>query len=146
MKRIFILLVVLLLVGGGHETVAQPGFVATPVSEKSAPASGGDHVYLKLEPITATIFRDQLPAGTFTVGVTLEIDSERSRTDIINARRRLRDIMFRELHAIFEREEYTGRKVSVDTIKRRMLVVTRRELGKDVVLNVFVSTLSRSGA
>ena len=78
--------------------------------------------------------------------MTLEISEESARTKIIESRRRLRDIMFRELHAMFEREEYTGRKVDVDAVKRRMLVVSRREFGDDVVVDVFVKTLMRKGA
>lgn len=136
MGKIFTLAIVLLLIGGTPAVAA----------EKAEPSTGGGSVYLKLPSITATIFRDQLPAGTFTVAVTLQIDSERSRTDIIEDRRRLRDTMFRELHAMFEREEYTGRKVNVTAIKRRMLVVAQRELGEDVVIDVFVNALSRRGA
>ena len=148
MKKILLALVVILLAGGSavyflrtksaEETVAK--------SEHSRAPSTGEHIYLKLAPITATIFRQDKAAGTYTAAVTLQIDSESSRTDIIQVRRRLRDTMFRELHAMFEREEYTGRKVSVDAVKQRMLVVAQRELGKDVVLDVFINTLSRRGA
>jgi hypothetical protein len=136
MKKLLTLAVILLLVGGSPALAA----------EKADPSANGENVYLKLPPITATIFRDQLPAGTFTVAVTLQIDSEGSRTDIIEKRRRLRDTMFRELHAMFEREEYTGRKVNVTAVKRRMLLVAQKQLGKDVVLDLFVNALSRRGA
>ncbi|NNE84573.1 MAG: hypothetical protein HKN28_11440 [Alphaproteobacteria bacterium] len=136
MRKLFTLAVVLLLIG------ASPSVAA----EKTEPAASGENVYLKLPPITATIFREQLPAGTFTVAVTLQIDSEGSRTEILEDRRRLRDTMFRELHAMFEREEYTGRKVNVTAVKRRMLLVAQKQLGKDVVLDLFVNALSRRGA
>lgn len=136
MRKIFTLAIILLLIGGSSAVA----------SEKAEPSASGANVYMKLPSITATIFRNQLPAGTFTVALTLQIDSEGSRTDIIEQRRRLRDTMFRELHAMFEREEYTGRKVNVTAIKRRMLVVAQRELGKDVVLDIFVNALSRRGA
>jgi hypothetical protein len=136
MRRILTLVIVLLLIG------VTPAVAA----EKAEPSGSGKNVYLKLPSITATIFRDQLPAGTFTVALTLQIDNESSRTDIIEKRRRLRDAMFRELHAMFEREEYTGRKVNVTAIKRRMLVIAQRELGEDVVLDLFVNALSRRGA
>ncbi|NKB50063.1 MAG: hypothetical protein GKS02_11975 [Alphaproteobacteria bacterium] len=146
MKKLLIPAIVVLMTGGAQEVAAEPQLRAIPVAEKAAPSSNGEPIYLKLPPITATIFRQQGAAGTFTVAVTLEIADESVRTDIVEQRRRLRDTMFRELHAMFEREEYTGRKVSVDAVKRRMLVVAQRELGKDVVLDVFVNALSRRGA
>jgi hypothetical protein len=68
------------------------------------------------------------------------------RTEIVEKRRRLRDAMFRELHAMFEREEYTGKKVDVDAVKRRMLLVVRKELGDEMVVDLFVRTLLRKGA
>lgn len=152
MKKILILVVVLLLAGGGGAFFLLQGGDDQETAAGEAPEGGqGElssdekHIYLKLEPITATIFRNQKAAGAFTAAVTLEIASESVRTDIIEVRRRLRDAMFRELHAMFEREEHTGRKVDVDAVKRRMLVVTRRELGEDVVLDVFVNTLMRRG-
>ena len=154
MKKILILVVVLLLAGGGGGAFFllqgddDPETVAGSAHEGGQGELSSDekHIYLKLEPITATIFRNQQAAGAFTAAVTLEIANESARTDIIEVRRRLRDAMFRELHAMFEREEHTGRKVDIDAVKRRMLVVTRRELGEDVVLDVFVNTLMRRGA
>ncbi|MDH3737671.1 MAG: hypothetical protein OER92_00650 [Alphaproteobacteria bacterium] len=146
MIKTLIPVVVLLLIGGVPDAFAQPTLQATPVAEKSAPASSDENIYLKLPPITSTIFRRDLPAGTFTVAITLQISDEQVRTEIIAERRRLRDSMFRELHAMFEREEYTGRKVNVDAVKQRMLVITQRQFGPDVVLDVFVNALSRRGA
>lgn len=146
MNKLLIPILAVLLLGGAPQAAAEQTLVATPVSEKKEPSASGENIYLKLPPITATIFRKELPAGTFTVAVTLQLANEGSRTDIIAVRRRLRDIMFRELHAMFEREEYTGRKVNVDAVKRRMLVITQRELGSDVVLDLFVNALSRRGA
>jgi hypothetical protein len=105
-----------------------------------------EHIYLELKPITATIFRNDKIAGNFTAAVTLQISRESVRTEIVEKRRRLRDAMFRELHAMFEREEYTGRKVDVDAVKQRMLLVVRKELGDDIVVDLFVRTLLRKGA
>ncbi len=139
MNKLAILLVALFLTAfGTHAFAADP-------APGDAPAEG-TRLYLKLEPITATIFRAQQPAGTFTAAVTLEIPDEGTRTEIIEMRRQLRDAMFRELHAMFEREEHTNRKVGVDAVKRRMLVVSRRVVGKEKVINVFVNTLVRNGA
>ncbi len=147
MKKILIPLVAVLLLAGGGAF-----FFLSGGSEKSEATAHGNakseqkHIYVELDPITATIFRDDQPAGVFTAVLTLEIAEEGARSEIIESRRRLRDAMFRELHDMFEREEFTGRKVSVDAVKRRMLVVSAREFGEGVVVDVVVTTLMRKGA
>ncbi len=149
MKKILIaLLAVLLLAGGGAFFFlgGDSGKVETAEAEPEQIQLEKERHYLALDPITATIFRDQQPAGVFTAAVTLELVNADVRGDVVDQRRRLRDAMFRELHAMFEREEFTGRKVNVDAVKRRMLVISRRELGEDVVLDLFVNTLLRKGA
>ena len=149
MKKILIPVFALILAGGGgafYFLNAGDKDKADTAATHGEVSSSEKHIYLQLDPITATIFRNQQPAGVFTAAVTLQIADESARTDIVETRRRLRDAMFRELHAMFEREEYSGRKVDVDAVKRRMLVVSRRELGEDVVLDVFVNTLMRKGA
>ena len=147
MKKMLISLVVLLLVAGGGAFFFLGGDSKTSEDAAHGKATSEEkRNYLELEPITATIFRDDQPAGVFTASLTLEIAEEGARTEIIESRRRLRDAMFRELHDMFEREEFTGRKVSVDAVKRRMLVVSARELGEGVVVDVVVTTLMRKGA
>jgi flagellar basal body-associated protein FliL len=149
MKKFLIPLTALLLMGGvgAFYSLTGGGDRETPVDSAPGQASSDEtHVYVELAPITATIFRDQQPAGTFTAAVTLEIADANDRTTILQSRRQLHDAMFRELHAMFEREEYSGRKVNVDAVKRRMLVVSRREFGEGVVVDVFVITLMRTGA
>ena len=147
MKKILIPVLALLLIGGGGAFFFLSGDSdKTAVSAHGEAAFNEDHIYFRLDPITATIFRDQQPAGVFTAAVTLEVADADARTEIIGFRRQLRDAMFRELHAMFEREEYTGRKVDIDAVKRRMLLVARREVGEELVVDVFIETLMRKGA
>lgn len=151
MKKIVVLLVgALLLMGAGLyflKVDPQEEVEVVEVEEEQGEFSLDDeHIYLELRPITATIFRNEKIAGNFTAAVTLQITRESVRTEIVEQRRRLHDSMFKELHAMFEREEYTGRKVDVDAVKRRMLLVVRKELGDDMVVDLFVRTLLRKGA
>lgn len=149
-KKITALLIgALLLIGTGMYFLNGSGEEEVVVEEEPEQgefSSDEPHLYLELKPITATIFRDEKIAGNFTAAVTLEISRESVRIEIVEKRRRLHDAMFRELHAMFEREEYTGRKVDVDAVKQRMLLVVRNELGDDVVVDLFVRTLLRNGA
>lgn len=148
MKRIVAGLIGVLLLIGGIVFFVNGGKEAAAVAALAQEgfASEEQHIYLELKSITGTIFRGQEAAGIFTAAVTLEITRESVRTEIVERRRRLRDAMFRELHAMFEREEYTGRRVDVDAVKRRMLLVVRNELGDDMVIDLFVRTLLRKGA
>lgn len=148
MKKILMIVVPLVMAAGGGGLFVLTGgnSAADKQAEAGALSLDEKHIYVDLDPITATIFRNGQPAGVFTAAITLEIAKEEQRNQIVEQRRRLRDAMFRELYAMFEREEHTGRKVDVDAVKRRMLVVTRRELGADTVLDVFVNTLMRRGA
>lgn len=148
MKKILILAVPLLLAAGGGAffVLGDGDTAADDAAAQKAAELDEPRYYYELPPITATIFRRDEAAGVFTAAVTLEIADEDQRTEIFRARERLRDAMFRELHAMFEREEYTGRKVSIDAVKQRMLAVSQRELGSDIVLDVFVNTLMREGA
>lgn len=151
MKKIVVLLVgALLLMGVGLyflKFTPQEEVEVVEVEEEQGEFSlDEEHIYLDLRPITATIFRNEKIAGNFTAAVTLQITRESVRTEIVEKRRRLHDSMFKELHAMFEREEYTGRKVDVDAVKRRMLLVVRKELGDDMVVDLFVRTLLRKGA
>jgi len=149
MKRTVLLLVgALMIIGAGLYFLRGSDEVEEVVVKPVGGEFSADepHIYLELQPITATIFRNEQPAGVFTAAVTLEITRESVRTEIVEVRRRLRDSMFKELHAMFEREEYTGRKVDVDAVKQRMLLVVRRELGDDMVVDLFVRTLLRKGA
>ena len=148
MKKLLIPVIALLLLGGGGAFFFLGGGSKTPdgADDHGKAAEIEHRIYMQLDPITATIFRDQQPAGVFTAALTLEIANEDVRTDIFQARRRLRDAMFQELHAMFEREEHTGRKVNVDAVKRRMLLVANRELGEGMVVDVLVETLMRKGA
>jgi len=146
MKKILIPVLALLLMGGGAFFFLSGDSKTKEDSAHGEAALSEDHIYFQLDPITATIFRDQQPAGVFTAAVTLEIADANARTEIVAFRRQLRDAMFRELHAMFEREEYTGRKVDIDAVKRRMLLVARREVGEDMVVDVFIETLMRKGA
>jgi len=152
-KKIIIgLFGVLLLAGGGMYYLTLSDEEIDQISTQQAEAETAKisldevHIYMHLEPITATIFRNDRAAGVFTAAVTLELAEESSRTEIATKKRNLRDAMFRELYAMFEREEYTGRKVSVDAVKRRMLVVARRELGAETIVDLYVKTLLRKGA
>lgn len=109
-------------------------------------SAGNGPVYVRLDPITVTIFRDNRPAGIYTTALTLELAAPDQRGLVDSATSRLRDAMLRQLHVLMDREERRGTAVTIDTLKHAMRAIARRELGDDVVLDLFVHSVLRKGA
>lgn len=121
--------------------------VALSVLPARAAGGGGDGpVYVQLDPITVTIFRDDHAAGMYAVAMTLQLADANQRGEVQAAESRLRDAMLRQLHALIENEERTGMEVTVSTVKRAMRAIARRELGSEVLVDLFVHSVLRKGA
>lgn len=117
----------------------------------SGAGGGGDAnpdapIYVRLAPISVTIFRNDQPAGLYTAALTLQIARDGQRDIVSAAMSRLRDAMLRQLHVMIEREEKTGSPVKVGAVKDAMRAIARRELGRDVVVDLYVHTVLRKGA
>jgi len=144
MKKILILVVVLLLGGGGAAffllggKTAETEEVAKPKIEKLVV---GEHHYVRLDTITVTLFENDAVAGLYTAALTLEIAEADQRSLVSAAKSRLRDAMLRDLHGLVERRK--GIDIPLDSVKRRMRSTAIRELGSDVVVDLFVENVLR---
>ena len=88
-----------------------------------------------------------MPQGTY---IALNGDSDartypnaeaEQRAVVSAAKSRLRDAMLRDLHALVERRK--GIEIPLDSVKRRMRATAIRELGDDVVVDLFVENVLR---
>ena len=122
------------------------GVAAAGSGDAHGGSAGNGPVYMRLAPITVTIFRDNQPAGIYTTALTLELAALDQRGLVEGAISRLRDAMLRQLHVLVEREERRGTAVTIDTLKHTMRAIAQRELGRDVVLDLFVHSVLRKGA
>lgn len=144
MKKLLILVVVLLLGGGGAAffllggKTADTEQAAKPKIEKLVV---GEHYYVRLDTITVTLFEDDAVAGLYTAALTLEIADSDQRSLVSAASSRLRDAMLRDLHGLVERRK--GIDIPLDSVKRRMRNTAIRELGADVVVDLFVENVLR---
>lgn len=143
MKKILIIVVVLVLAGGGAffflgQEKAPEHAEVKPKEEKLVV---GEHHYVRLNTITVTLFEDDQVAGLYTAALTLEIANADQRSVVYDARSRLRDALFRDLHALVERRK--GVEISLDVVKRRMRSTAIRELGADVVVDMYVENVLR---
>lgn len=144
MKKIIILVVVILL-GGGAGAFFLLGGKAPETAHETKPKDEKlafrEHHYVKLDTITVTLFEGDAVAGLYTAALTLEIASPSQRSAVSAASSRLRDAMIRDLHGLVERRK--GIEIPLDSVKRRMRNTAIRELGTDIVVDLFVENVLR---
>ncbi|MGB0573068.1 MAG: hypothetical protein ACPGQM_13590 [Alphaproteobacteria bacterium] len=142
MKKILIIVLVLVFAGGGAfffmGKKAQEQAEVKPKVEKLVVE---EHHYVRLDTITVTLFEDNQVAGLYTAALTLEIAEADQRSIVSAASSRLRDALFWDLHALVERRK--GVEISLDVVKRRMCNAAIRELGADVVVDMFAENVLR---
>ena len=142
MKKILIIVVVLVLAGGGaFFFLGQKAPEQAEVKPKVEKFVVEQHHYVQLDTITVTLFEDDQVAGLYTAALTLEIADADQRAIVSAASSRLRDALFRDLHALVERRK--GVEISLDVVKRRMRSTAIRELGADVVVDMYVENVLR---
>lgn len=146
MKKIIPIVLGLLLAGGGgaffvlgDEGAADPEDAEKAKQEEKFAFE--EHYYMKLDAITVTLFRDGEVAGLYTAALTLELAEAEQRSVVTAAKSRLRDAMFRELHALVERRR--GAEIPLDVVKRRLRATAQRELGTEVVVDLYVENVLR---
>ena len=144
MKKILILVVVLLLAGGGGAFFLLGGKDAeaeVDAKPKIEMLEVVEHHYVRLDTITVTLFEGDEVAGLYTAAMTLEIADPDQRSLVSASMSRLRDAMLRDLHGLVERRK--GIDIPLDLVKRRMRSTAVRELGAEVVVDLFVENVLR---
>ena len=142
MKKIIIIVLVLLVAGGGAYFFLgskKPESVEAAPEEKKLVIQ--ERHYVRLDTITVTLFQDDAVAGLYTAALTLEIADPSQRSTVSAASSRLRDAMLRDLHGLVERRKTI--EIPLDAVKHRMRATATRELGADVVVDLFVENVLR---
>lgn len=143
MKKLLIVFVILLIGGGGAAFFflgnKQPE--TAELKPKKEEIVVEEHYYVKLDTITVTLFQGDAVAGLYTAAMTIEIAEADQRSLVSEAKSRLRDAMLRDLHGLVERRK--GIEIPLDTVKRRMRETAIRELGTEVVVDLFVENVLR---
>jgi flagellar basal body-associated protein FliL len=145
MKKIIILVFALLIAGGGAFFFLGNKEAPDPEAEEKAAKEEKfafeEHHYMKLDAITVTLFRDGEVAGLYTAALTLELAQADQRSVVAAAESRLRDAMVRELHALVERRRSAD--IPLDAVKQHLRAIALRELGPEVVVDLFVENVLR---
>jgi hypothetical protein len=143
-KKILILVMVILL-GGGAGAFFLLGGKSPETAQEAKPKDAKlvvvEHHFMRLDTITVTLFEGDAVAGLYTAALTLELATAEQRSVVSAAKSRLRDAMLRDLHNLVERRK--GIDIPLDPVKRRMRSTTIRELGSDVVVDLFVENVLR---
>ena len=86
--------------------------------------------YLMIDPIYATIVRDERPAGLLMIGIGIDVPDETLRGEADHAMPVLRDAYVRNLMAFAATQVRTNRQPDVALIASRLQAVTDRALGR----------------
>lgn len=100
-----------------------------------------EHIYVRLDAITVTLFDEDGVVGLYTVAPTLEIADQEQRTLVSEKGSQLRDAMFTALHSLVARRK--TKRIPLDAVKVRLRTVAQRMLGEDVVIDLFVENVLR---
>ena len=97
-----------------------------------------DAEYYTLQPFTVPIVRDGRIAKHVTLLITLETRGLTNKDKILEARKRLQHSFFRDLHGVMSFRRKDGRPFKTSVLKKRLMAVSRRVLGEDIVRDVLI--------
>lgn len=133
-KKLFLVGLVLLLLGGA----AAAYWILLPQEEASVaaakPPTPGEFVIL--EPITMPVLRAGTVRKVVTFGITLELDPDHGRADLVRSMPRLRDALIMELQTLLSIDWPNGAVIDADYARRRMVERCHRLLGAEIIANL----------
>jgi hypothetical protein len=84
------------------------------------------------------IVRDGRIAKHVSVLITLEIRGLADKNKILEARKRLQDSFFRDLHGVMSLRRKDGKSFKTSVLKKRLMAVSKRVLGEDIVRDILI--------
>jgi hypothetical protein len=91
-----------------------------------------------LRPFTVPIVRDGRIAKHVSVLITLETRGLANKNKILEARKRLQDSFFRDLHGVMSFRRKDGKSFKTSVLKKRLMAVSKRVLGDDIVRDILI--------
>ncbi len=98
----------------------------------------GDTEYYTLQAFNVPIVRDGRIARHVSLLITLETRGVTNKDKILEARKRLRDLFLRDLHAVMSIRRKDGRSFKTSVLKKRLMAVSKRVLGEDIVRDILI--------
>jgi hypothetical protein len=141
MKRIFIAGTLAMLVAAGAAAAWLLPHGRGEAAEGELPDSG-DVIFVDLDTVVLPVFRAGRLIQHLTLGITLEVPADRAER-VAAVMPRLRDAYLTELHGMFSLRFVQDRESVLPLVKRRLLVVSERELGTGAIRDVLVQSMEQ---
>ena len=97
--------------------------------------------HFQLQPFNISVIRDGRVTRIITLVVNLETRGDANKTKIIADRYYLQDAFLRDMHGFASYQRADGQSIDPQMVKTRLLVISDRILGKNVVENVLVQSI-----
>lgn len=157
MKKLVILFAVILLLAGG--TVSLLKFLAVGPFEVSAEeqaameAAGAEKEktlslfeqrprYIEMDPIHVPVFQNNDVAGTIMIHYKLEVLNVDHERTVAKAQRRLGDALIKDFSFYIPRTLRNNKTLDVTLIKYRIMMISDKLLGKDVVSDALIQAMT----
>ena len=148
MKKLIIAFLAIFLIAGG--TVGALKFLKVgPFAGKDEKVAKKDKpivppLFIDVPPLNVPLFADDKVAGTVLIQLKLEAIGTANEAKINHQLPRITDAFLRELHTFIPRLLHKTRRLDVFILKKRLQMVSDRVVGKGVVSNVLVQTVTNS--
>ena len=149
MKRIIIIVAVLAILGGGGfyaytNLLNKDGAEEVAAVEEEKDKKPTELTYVDMEPFVLSVIGKDRAHHVLSMAVALEV-SDITQVDTVKALKpRLTDAFLTEMYSIVERRSIReGGPLPFDEIRSRLMKVSQRIAGKDVVNGVLLQILNR---
>jgi flagellar FliL protein len=139
-KKLIILLVLLILLLGGAGGGAYWWFFLREGANEALPEKAPPPpppVFVEMEALTVPVIRGGAVAKYVLLKVTLEVDGQAARADVMDRMPRLKDAFLRDLHAYFASVPLDS-PLNVRTVKQRLQRVADKYAGRGVVEDILI--------
>ena len=146
-KRLIIIIVLLLVLGGGgagaYMFLAKGDAEAVGLEDVAVSLSNEVPEFVELDPLIVPVIREGRVSQHLTVSIIVQVDSDPKVDLIYAARRQLLDGYLTELHALYSHRIVQDNPDPIPLLRKRLLTVSRKLLGKEVVDQVLVTVIDR---
>ncbi len=147
MKKIVIVFAVLLMISGGAISVLKwleiGPFAPVVVGEVTEEVKSDEPpVSIPMDDLVVTLFSDNTVAATVMIRLNLEVLGSDNADKVTKVLPRLSDAFFKDLYTFIPRVVHKEKKLTADILQQRLLMTGNKLLGKGVLNNVIIESVS----
>ena len=111
-------------------------------AQKSSMFNKNAPVFYPLDPLVVPIFGEDGVSATIQIQVKLEVVGKENREKVSHLRPKISDSLLRDLYGFLPRLIKTQGRLDVTILKQRMQLIVDRTIGKGLVKEVLVQSVS----